>query len=393
MAGIGDALRSARERRNLSIDEVARETRISPRFLEALEAEQFDELPAPVYVRGFLRSYASFLKLEPQPLLDRLVGGDASTPSPSGGYVGRDSRHDTPSGRRNDPFQRSGVVPAPAIPGRPQMPRGPEPEDDGWSPEPLPPFTAPHEDHGYVPGSDLMEAPEYGYSREETRFHRRTSGVLAERPPPLNEPAVSRVALVGGAVVGVLMLLGVAVLLTRGDGGGNNPALSPGETPEVTPGTVISLGSRTNTPAASASAVASAAPDATVAAEATPTPQATTEGSATPAEPATPAQTPTRAPTAAPTATPVPDPPTATPTSPPPVVAESNGFGECTAVGTSYDCGAPPYRVICYAPLGGQSWWVDANRSFGTLPDGWRAADGLQDNGDIITAGTSACAP
>mgnify|MGYP002682430424 CR=1 FL=1 len=87
MAGIGEALRSTREHRGLSIDQVAQDTRISPRFLEALEAEQFNELPAPVYVRGFLRSYANYLKLEPQPLLDRLIGGDVAMPGGAGGMM------------------------------------------------------------------------------------------------------------------------------------------------------------------------------------------------------------------------------------------------------------------------------------------------------------------
>ena len=91
VAGIGEALRSTRERRGLSIAEVAQDTRISPRFLEALEAEQFDELPAPVYVRGFIRSYASYLKIESQPLLDQLVGGIAEAGAPAG-YVGGNGR-------------------------------------------------------------------------------------------------------------------------------------------------------------------------------------------------------------------------------------------------------------------------------------------------------------
>ena len=52
-------LRSARIQRGLSIEQVAQDTRISARFLEALEDEAFQELPAPVYVRGFLRSYGN----------------------------------------------------------------------------------------------------------------------------------------------------------------------------------------------------------------------------------------------------------------------------------------------------------------------------------------------
>ena len=73
VADIGISLRNGRVQRGLTIDQVAQETRISPRFLEALEAEAFDELPAPVYVRGFLRSYANFLHLDATPLLEQLA--------------------------------------------------------------------------------------------------------------------------------------------------------------------------------------------------------------------------------------------------------------------------------------------------------------------------------
>ncbi|MCO5200937.1 MAG: helix-turn-helix domain-containing protein, partial [Chloroflexi bacterium] len=87
MAGIGETLRLTREHRGLSIEQVAQDTRISVRFLEALEAEQFDELPAPVYVRGFLRSYANYLKIDAQPLLDSLVGGERIPAGGPDGFV------------------------------------------------------------------------------------------------------------------------------------------------------------------------------------------------------------------------------------------------------------------------------------------------------------------
>jgi hypothetical protein len=51
--------------------------------------------------------------------------------------------------------------------------------------------------------------------------------------------------------------------------------------------------------------------------------------------------------------------------------------------------------VICYTPLGfpqNSNWWVDANRSFGALPPGWKEYDGLASNGQIINAGQSLCA-
>ena len=66
---LGELLRRARQARGLTLEEVARDTRISFRYLEALENENFGLLPAPVYARGFLRTYARYLGLEPANLL------------------------------------------------------------------------------------------------------------------------------------------------------------------------------------------------------------------------------------------------------------------------------------------------------------------------------------
>ena len=51
-------LRAARQARNLTLAEVARTTKIQVRLLERLEAGNLDQLPAEVFVRGFIRSYA-----------------------------------------------------------------------------------------------------------------------------------------------------------------------------------------------------------------------------------------------------------------------------------------------------------------------------------------------
>lgn len=67
--GIGERLRSAREARGLSLDEIEAATRIRRRFLEALEAEAFDQLPGGAYARGFLRTYASYLGLPAEDLV------------------------------------------------------------------------------------------------------------------------------------------------------------------------------------------------------------------------------------------------------------------------------------------------------------------------------------
>lgn len=58
---LGSYLRSLREIKGGSLEEMARSTRVGIRHLEALEADRLSELPAPVFVRGFIRAYCSFL--------------------------------------------------------------------------------------------------------------------------------------------------------------------------------------------------------------------------------------------------------------------------------------------------------------------------------------------
>lgn len=65
------------------MEDVARQTRIARRFLEAIEAEQFDRLPGLVFTRNFVRQYAEFLNLDPEPLLGKIPKVDIeSTPMP-----------------------------------------------------------------------------------------------------------------------------------------------------------------------------------------------------------------------------------------------------------------------------------------------------------------------
>lgn len=64
MTSIGDTLRRERERRHLELDQVSRELKISHRFLEAIEKEDFDQLPAGVFAKSFVRQYARLLGLD-----------------------------------------------------------------------------------------------------------------------------------------------------------------------------------------------------------------------------------------------------------------------------------------------------------------------------------------
>lgn len=70
MFEIGATLRAARFRQELDFPELEERTKIRPKYLRALEDERFDILPAPTYVRGFLRSYAESLGLDGQPFVD-----------------------------------------------------------------------------------------------------------------------------------------------------------------------------------------------------------------------------------------------------------------------------------------------------------------------------------
>lgn len=71
---VGQELRQAREARSLSIDQVAAATRIRPHYLQALESGDFGALPSVAQARGFLRAYAEYLGLNPDPLLVALEG-------------------------------------------------------------------------------------------------------------------------------------------------------------------------------------------------------------------------------------------------------------------------------------------------------------------------------
>lgn len=63
MASVGEQLRAAREKQGLSIPQVAERTKLRSDHVRALEEGNYDVFAAPVYVRGFVRSYASLLHL------------------------------------------------------------------------------------------------------------------------------------------------------------------------------------------------------------------------------------------------------------------------------------------------------------------------------------------
>lgn len=65
----GERLKRERELREVPVEEITTATRIGPRFLEALENEEWEKLPGGVFNRGFVRSIARYLGLDEESLL------------------------------------------------------------------------------------------------------------------------------------------------------------------------------------------------------------------------------------------------------------------------------------------------------------------------------------
>ena len=72
MASVGDQLRQARESQELTIPEVVDQTKMKTDQVQALESGDWSIFAAPVYTRGFVRNYATLLKLDSEALLDAL---------------------------------------------------------------------------------------------------------------------------------------------------------------------------------------------------------------------------------------------------------------------------------------------------------------------------------
>ncbi|HET7435891.1 MAG TPA: helix-turn-helix domain-containing protein [Thermoanaerobaculia bacterium] len=71
LASFGEELRREREIRGISLKEIADATKISKRFLEAIERNDHRTLPAPVFTRGFVREYARYLGLNAEEIVNR----------------------------------------------------------------------------------------------------------------------------------------------------------------------------------------------------------------------------------------------------------------------------------------------------------------------------------
>lgn len=81
MGALGSYLRNAREARGLDLRDAAQQTRISINYLKAIEDEDFSKLPGEVFVKGFLKNYARFLRLPEDEVVIRYK--ECTKPQPS----------------------------------------------------------------------------------------------------------------------------------------------------------------------------------------------------------------------------------------------------------------------------------------------------------------------
>lgn len=101
MFEIGNTLREARVRRNLTLQQVEEDIKIRVKYVQAMENEDWDVMPGVTYVKGFLRTYSTYLGLDPEVII-----GEFRT------------RGMVPSQEHHEPFSGSSVI------GKPRSHRG-----------------------------------------------------------------------------------------------------------------------------------------------------------------------------------------------------------------------------------------------------------------------------
>ena len=91
---IGEILRQAREDQELSLEEVSLATKIKVKYLAAIETDNWRALPSAVQQKGFTRAYASFLNLDPVPLI-RQLRNNLEEPEEEGSQLSPESQEDS----------------------------------------------------------------------------------------------------------------------------------------------------------------------------------------------------------------------------------------------------------------------------------------------------------
>jgi cytoskeleton protein RodZ len=93
MSSIGETLRRERQKRNLELDQISRDLKISSRFLQAIENDQFEQLPAGVFAKSFVRQYATLLGLDAEELVAEVQR--TLTPEPPPGMPAAETQRES----------------------------------------------------------------------------------------------------------------------------------------------------------------------------------------------------------------------------------------------------------------------------------------------------------
>jgi transcriptional regulator with XRE-family HTH domain len=146
MQTIGERLEEARKKKGISVREAAEATKIRGDYLQKFEGNQFDIGLTDIYVRGFLKSYATFLRIPPERLLNDfgdLGHGESRPRQPSREVYGR---MDLSVASADENAERAAPAPeaappepprhAPHIPHAPQVPHVPRAHASGLPPAP-----------------------------------------------------------------------------------------------------------------------------------------------------------------------------------------------------------------------------------------------------------------
>jgi len=73
MSNLGETLRQQRESRKITLDMIAEATKIGKRYLLAIEAGEYGDLPGSVFNKGYVREYAKFVGLDPERMVNAYV--------------------------------------------------------------------------------------------------------------------------------------------------------------------------------------------------------------------------------------------------------------------------------------------------------------------------------
>ncbi len=103
MDTLGTKLKAARQKRKLTTSEAAKGTRIKVQHIEAIESDDFSSIAAPTYAKGFIRIYAEFLGMNPEPLIEEYT--ETHSPKPRASLIPEEPQAPKSPPRERKPIQ------------------------------------------------------------------------------------------------------------------------------------------------------------------------------------------------------------------------------------------------------------------------------------------------